>query len=139
VKGTETTSRTFPAEPEALPEVRSFLRDRAAATGLPEPITDDLLLAVSEACANAVLHSGSDSFDVEWRDRPRAIEVVVHDRGTFRRRVRLPSIEGPGGFGIPLMTALTDRLEIREGTAASPGTQVRLTKRRSQGADGSYE
>jgi anti-sigma regulatory factor (Ser/Thr protein kinase) len=67
---------------------------------------------------------------VEWVDAPRAVEVIVRDRGAFRRRVRVPSVEGPGGFGIPLMTALTDRLEISEGTSADPGTRVRLTKRR---------
>jgi serine/threonine-protein kinase RsbW len=139
VNGTRTNSRTFPTAPEVLPEVRSFLRDLAAAAGLSEAVTDDLLLAVSEACANAVLHSGSGEFDVEWRDGPAVIEVVVRDRGTFRRRVRLHSVEGPGGFGIPLMTALTDRLEIREGTAADPGTRVRLTKRRTPGAGESHE
>jgi hypothetical protein len=30
------------------------------------------------------------------------------------------------------MTAVTDRLEISEGTPAQPGTRVRLTKRRSR-------
>jgi anti-sigma regulatory factor (Ser/Thr protein kinase) len=95
VNGTETTERTFPATAESLPDMRTFLRERAAAAELSEATTDDLLLAVSEACANAVLHSGSDVFDVEWLNGPRTIEVVVRDRGTFRRRVRLPST-GPG-------------------------------------------
>lgn len=131
MNGTGTTTRTFPATPEALPDVRSFLRSCSASAGLSEATTDDLLLAVSEACANAVLHSGSDEFDVEWADGPRMVEVIVRDRGAFRRRVRVSSVEGPGGFGIPLMTALTDGLEISEGTAADPGTRVRLTKRRS--------
>jgi serine/threonine-protein kinase RsbW len=121
----------FPATPEALTEVRDFLRRQASAAGLPEAATDDLLLAVSEACTNAVLHSGGDEFDVEWRDGPRAVEVVVRDRGTFRRRVRVTEVEGPGGFGIPLIAALTDRVEISEGTASDPGTRVRMTKRRS--------
>lgn len=131
MRGPETITCTFPATPEALTEVRAFLRRQASAAGLSEAATDDLLLAVSEACTNAVLHSGSDEFDVEWRDGPRAVEVVVHDRGTFRRRVRVTEVEGPGGFGIPLIAALTDRVEISEGTASDPGTRVRMTKRRS--------
>jgi anti-sigma regulatory factor (Ser/Thr protein kinase) len=126
-----TTRRGFPATAESLPRVREFLRACAAASGLSEETADDLLLAVSEACANAVLHSGSEDFEVEWRDSTRAIEVEVRDRGTFRRRVRVASVDGPGGFGIPLMTALADRVEISEGTPADPGTRVRLTKRRS--------
>jgi anti-sigma regulatory factor (Ser/Thr protein kinase) len=40
-------------------------------------------------------------------------------------------VDGPGGFGIPLMTTLTDRVEISEGTASDPGTRVLMTKRRS--------
>jgi serine/threonine-protein kinase RsbW len=131
VRGPGTIKRTFPATPEALTEVRDFLRRQASAAGLSEAATDDLLLAVSEACTNAVLHSGGDKFDVEWRDGPRAVEVVVRDRGTFRRRVRVTEVEGPGGFGIPLIAALTDRVEISEGTASEPGTRVRMTKRRS--------
>ena len=134
-----TIGRTFPATAESLPMVRVFLRERAAASGLSEATADDLLLAVSEACANAVLHSGSTDFDIEWRDGPRAIEVEVRDRGTFRRRVRVPSPERPGGFGIPLMTALADRVEISEGTPADPGTRVRLTKRRSDAMRGPHE
>jgi serine/threonine-protein kinase RsbW len=131
VRRTGTAKRTFPATPEALTEVRDFLRRQASATGLSVAATDDLLLAVTEACANAVLHSGSEEFDVEWRDGPTAVEVRVRDRGTFRRRVRVTEVDGPGGFGIPLMTALTDRVEISEGTASDPGTRVRMTKRRS--------
>ncbi len=131
MRGTGTAARIFQAIPEVLPDVRTFLRDRAAAAGLDESIADDLLLAVSEACANAVLHSGSEEFEVEWRDDPGIVEVLVRDRGTFRRRVRVPSVDGPGGFGIPLMTALTDLLEISEGSPARPGTTVRLAKRRS--------
>ena len=129
-----TAGRTFPAKAESLPDARAFVRERAAASGLSEATTDDLLLAVSEACANAVLHSGSEEFEVEWRDGARVIEVEIRDRGTFRRRVRVASVEGPGGFGIPLMTALADRVEISEGTPGDPGTRVRLTKRRA-GAD----
>ena len=128
--GTETASRSFPATPQALPEVREFLRARARDAELYETTTDDLILAVSEACANAVLHSGSESFEVEWRERHDGVEVRVRDSGSFKRRVRVSSVDGPGGFGIPLMTALTDQLEIREGTATDPGTRVRLIKRR---------
>lgn len=130
MNGTGTASRTFPATPEALPEARGFLRDRARDADLTDALTDDLILAVSEACANAVLHSGSPEFDVEWREDRDVVEVLVRDHGAFKRRVRVASLEGPGGFGIPLMTALTDQLEIREGTSSEPGTRVRLIKRR---------
>jgi serine/threonine-protein kinase RsbW len=124
-------ARSFPAEADALPEVRRFLRERARREGLSQSMTEDLLLAASEASANAVLHSGSSDFDVEWVASDDAVEILVRDRGSFKRRVRIPTLEGPGGFGIPLMTALADQIEIKEGSPARPGTQVRLTKRRA--------
>ena len=127
----ETEARTFDAEPESLAEVRVFIRERAAEAGVSERTRDDLLLAATEAAANAILHSGTRSFEVVWRVRPDAVSIEVRDQGTYRRRVRVPSVEGPGGFGIPLMAALTDELEIREGTLRRPGTSVKLVKRRS--------
>lgn len=127
----ETEARTFDAEPESLAGVRVFIRERAAEAGLSERTRDDLLLAATEAAANAILYSGTRSFEVVWRARPDAVSIEVRDQGTYRRRVRVPSVEGPGGFGIPLMAALTDELEIREGTLRRPGTSVKLVKRRS--------
>jgi anti-sigma regulatory factor (Ser/Thr protein kinase) len=56
--------------------------------------------------------------------------VEVRDQGSFKRRVRMTQVEGPGGYGIPLMMALTDQVVIREGSPERPGTSVRLVKRR---------
>jgi anti-sigma regulatory factor (Ser/Thr protein kinase) len=123
--------RTFPAEPEALAEVRSFLRGLADDAGLSERTTADIVLAASEACANAVVHSGSSDVEVAWTLHPDRVEVEVRDGGQFRRRVRLPGPDGAGGFGIPLMAALSEELVIQEGTRRRPGTRVRLVVRRS--------
>jgi serine/threonine-protein kinase RsbW len=121
--------RTFPAERATLSEVRAFLREEAVRADLHERPTEDLVLAVSEACANAVLHSGSERIEVVWTVTESAVEVDVRDHGRFKRRVRMPQVEGPGGYGIPLMMALADQVVIREGTSDRPGTHVRLVKR----------
>jgi serine/threonine-protein kinase RsbW len=122
------SSQTFPARKESLAEIRAFIRGLAEGVGLSDRTTEDLVLAVSEACANAVLHSGSRSLEVEWRLGAERIQVEIRDQGIFRSRVRVPSFEGPGGFGIPLMAALTEELDIEEGTRRRPGTRVRLVK-----------
>ncbi|MGH2677196.1 MAG: ATP-binding protein [Actinomycetota bacterium] len=122
------SSRTFPARKESLAEIRTFIRSMAEGVGLSDRTTEDLILAVTEACANAVLHSGSRSLEVEWRLGAGRVQVEIRDQGIFRSRVRLPSFEGPGGFGIPLMAALTEELDIEEGTRRRPGTRVRLVK-----------
>jgi anti-sigma regulatory factor (Ser/Thr protein kinase) len=123
------SARVFPADPESLAEIRAFLRPQAAGAGLSSRNAEDLILAVSEAGANAVLHSGSPDIEVVWTSEEDHVEVEVRDQGTFRRRVRLYSLDGPGGFGIPLMAALTEELVIDEGTPKRPGTRVRLVKR----------
>jgi serine/threonine-protein kinase RsbW len=123
------SSRTFPARKESLADIRGFIRTLAEDARLSDQSTEDLVLAVSEACANAVLHSGSRSVEVAWHLGDERVQVEIRDQGIFRNRVRLPSVEGPGGFGIPLMAALTEELQIQEGTRRRPGTRVRLIKR----------
>ena len=122
------SSRTFPARKQSLADIRGFIRTLAEGAGLSDQPTEDLVLAVSEACANAVLHSGGRSMEVEWGLGDEQVQVEIRDQGIFRSRVRLPSVEGPGGFGIPLMAALTEELDIEEGTRRRPGTRVRLVK-----------
>jgi anti-sigma regulatory factor (Ser/Thr protein kinase) len=46
----------------------------------------------------------------------------------FRDRLPVPELEATSGRGILLMTAFVDEIAIREGTAQSPGTTVRLVK-----------
>jgi anti-sigma regulatory factor (Ser/Thr protein kinase) len=122
-------TRSFPAAAPALADIRGFLRELAARAGVGREATNDLLVAAIEACTNAIEHSGSDSVEVSWTDAEDAVTIDVRDAGVFRSRVRIPEVEGPGGYGIPLMAALTDELEIREGTAGDPGTHVRLRRR----------
>jgi anti-sigma regulatory factor (Ser/Thr protein kinase) len=98
------------------------------AAGLSEAVTDDILLATSEACVNAVLHSSSRSVKVTWRASDRCVEVQVADEGVFQRRVPLLEIDHTAGRGILLMTAVMDEVSIQEGTPRSPGTVVRLVK-----------
>jgi anti-sigma regulatory factor (Ser/Thr protein kinase) len=120
------STRSFPADPSVLADIRRFLKEQAGRAGMDREATGDLLVVTIEACTNAIQHSGTDSVDVTWTATQDEVEIDVRDRGVFRRRVRMPELEGPGGYGIPLMTALSDELEIREGTPSSPGTHVRF-------------
>jgi anti-sigma regulatory factor (Ser/Thr protein kinase) len=118
--------RSFPAEPESLQAVRAFIRERAHEASLHTEDADDLVQAVSEICANAVLHTGSREFAVLWSVRPgAAAEIKVSDQGVFAPR----AFRGrAGGFGLPLAAALVDEVSIARGTPAEPGTTVRLVK-----------
>jgi len=120
--------RSFRAHPSALYEIRQFVRGLAEAVPLPDRTRDDLLVAVTEACANSILHTASPDVRVSWRASAECVEIEVRDDGVFKRRVPMPEVRGGGGHGIPLMMALVDELSIREGTIAHPGTLVRLVK-----------
>jgi serine/threonine-protein kinase RsbW len=125
--------RSFRAHPSSLYQVRQFIRQQSETVDLPGEVVDDLLLAVSEACVNAVLHSSSRTVKVAWRYSAGCAEVVVHDEGVFQRRLPMPELDGPSGRGILLMMAVMDEVTIHEGTSRTPGTQVRL--RRCHGVD----
>lgn len=124
------TTRTFPAHPSALYRIRRFLRESIADSRLGHGATDDLVLAVSEACANSLQHTATVDIRVTSTIFPDRVEVEVEDDGLFGRRIPIPELEVEGGHGIPLMMALMDEVQIRKGTHLHPGTVVRLTKYR---------
>ena len=124
-------SRTFPALPSALYEVRKFLREEAERAGLSASSSNDVVLAASEACANAVLHSGSAEMGVTWHHEEDCVEVTVQDEGVFLRRVPIPELDRTSGHGIPMMMALMDEVSVQEGTEHRRGTTIRLRKCRA--------
>jgi serine/threonine-protein kinase RsbW len=102
---------TLPARPENVAVVRHVLGALAEALKLPGDVTDDMRLAVTEACTNVVRHAyeGEGKIDVVVRRRGEALEVVVSDAG--RGIGPSPDAAGPG-LGLPLIAALADYLEI---------------------------
>ena len=134
-----------PASNEYLAVVRTVTATLAAvASQLPDARIDDLRLAVTEACANAI--------DAERRkpdDHQRPIRltlevdgdkvaVEVHDEGGGFDPDALTAHPPPNrperlaferGLGIPLMRALADDVEFR---SDGEGTTVRLVIARRQ-------
>ena len=120
--------KTFPARTTDLHRIRAYIREEGERASLPADLTRDLVLAVSEACANAAIHSGSDETRVELHIEADRVECIVEDSGVFSRRIPVPELGLRGGRGIPLMMALMDEFTIREGNDGDRGTQVRLVK-----------
>ena len=106
--------------------VRAFLRQLAAEElGFPPERTFDVLVAVSEATANAVQHAhGSGEVRVEIEVLGDRLEVSV--RGTGEFQVPAPA-EGREhrGLGLPLMATLSDHLALY--SRPDGGTLVTLT------------
>ncbi|HEX2030296.1 MAG TPA: ATP-binding protein [Actinomycetota bacterium] len=116
---------SFASEPGAVPEIRRRTQEIAERAGLGPNARDDLLVAVSEAATNAVLHSRSPRLEVEWKRSRDRIIVSVRDEGTFEE----PAEAKQRGWGLHLIGATTDDVVLRPGTAQRPGTEVRLVKR----------
>jgi serine/threonine-protein kinase RsbW len=105
---------TLPARPENVAVVRHVLGALAEALALPSSVTEDLRLAVTEACTNVVRHAyadGDGAIDVVVRPKGDALEVIVADEG--RGLGPSPDTAGPG-LGLPLIAALADTLEIQQ-------------------------
>ena len=127
---TSTFSRnlTVPLEASRLAEIRRFVEAACNCANLDPERTFDLKVAVSEACANAVEHSGDAGSPLKVRARCRAgrLTVEIYDHGGFH-----PPYSANGSqrdhrlLGIPLMIALTD--EVRITKLRSGGTRVTLS------------
>jgi anti-sigma regulatory factor (Ser/Thr protein kinase) len=125
-------ARSFPAQRAVLREIRAFIREQAREHSFAEE-AESLALAVTEACANAMIHTSCTKIGVTWSSSSDRAQIDVVDDGIFRRRVPVPEVDGEGHRGIPLMMALLDQVSISGGTQARPGTKVTLVKFRDSG------
>jgi anti-anti-sigma factor len=112
------------AEPQHLAPLRRALSRWLSEAGATKDEVDDIVLAISEATSNAVLHAyGPEDgvFEIAAKAAGGVIEASVRDRGRWRTR-------GPdqGGRGIRLMRALVDSADIASGPA---GTEVKLRRK----------
>ncbi|HWC26828.1 MAG TPA: SpoIIE family protein phosphatase [Solirubrobacteraceae bacterium] len=104
-------------------ELRAWLH--SAGAGAAE--AGDVLVAVGEACANAIEHSGAapdSAIEVRGALVGREVVLRVRDRGTWRHGESEPE----RGHGLRLMRTLMDEIEIDSG---HEGTRVQLRRRLS--------
>ena len=119
-------SQTFPAEARSLGAIRRLVRSAGAAARLDEGALGDVVLATSEASANAVLHSGATRIRVETGLTNSCFEVNVEDDGTFEGdgRARDPS----RGRGLRIIRVVMDEVRVRRGRVGGQGTRVTMRK-----------
>ena len=120
---------TLPARPENVAVVRHVLGAFAEALQLPDPLIEDMRLAVTEACTNVVRHAYADGEPgpVEILIRPEGdtLLVVVSDQG---RGLRASANSTGPGLGLPLIAALSHSFEIEQ--LPDKGSRLRMAFRR---------
>jgi serine/threonine-protein kinase RsbW len=104
----------LPAVPDSVPRARALVRAAAGAPGIDADATWALMLATTEAVANAVEHGGGGGIRllIEWKDEGLCVEV--HNHGPFR--VELAEDNKPKrGRGLSLIAEVVDRLHLEPG------------------------
>jgi anti-sigma regulatory factor (Ser/Thr protein kinase) len=115
-----------PAVPASLQAIRSAVRYWLAARGATGAEIQDLVLAIGEACSNAVEHAygpAGGTVTVTLRIEPPDVVAEVVDTGQWR----VPRGRNRGR-GIPVMRQVTDSVQI---DTTPPGTRVRICKNMS--------
>lgn len=120
-------TRRFAAERTVLAEVRRFVA-READRHAFSTIVHDLQLAVTEACANSILHSGTKEIRVSVAPVGGCLEITVEDDGVYGRVRPVPEADDTGHRGLHLLAAMVDDFTVHRGTRRRPGTVVRLVK-----------
>ena len=128
----------IPARPEFVGLARLVVSSLASSRrALADDRIDDLKLAVSEACTNAIEAHVEVSVDervlVRWREADDRLEVSVEDRGPGFDPDELPEhppvtdperLNFERGLGIPLIRTLVDEVSF---DPSDQGTAVHMT------------
>jgi len=128
----------IPARPEYIALVRLVVSSLASGRRvLADERIDDLKLAVSEACTNAIEAHGAVDVDervrVRCQDGDDRFEVSIDDRGEGFDPASLPEhppvtdperLNFERGLGIPLIRTLVDEVRFDSG---DDGTSVTMT------------
>jgi anti-sigma regulatory factor (Ser/Thr protein kinase)/ligand-binding sensor protein len=142
---TDSTSRilhpelsfSLPPDPAALFGVRRRIRTHLQLSPLDPNQIDDVVLAIEEACTNAIRHSGSlEDVDIRLAFDGQVIEVMVRDHGqgfdaSLFNPDELPDPMAEGGRGLFLISRLMDHLDIE----TEDGCALRMRLRGSRDAD----
>jgi serine/threonine-protein kinase RsbW len=108
----------LPASPASARTARSIVGKAASEAGLDGEATWDLLLATSEAFANAVRHGKAwpnNCILLTTEPCERGLRVEVCDCGSFDSTLEPAPLDATFGRGIPIIAAVVDRLEVKNG------------------------
>jgi len=119
---------SFAGSPSCLAELRRAIRRSLAEVpgAIPDEVVDDLVLAVSEAATNAILHGSGDAQPVTVTVRVGGgwVEATIRDRGR-PAAPRTAPVASLRGRGLWLIGQLVDELRLAK---ARPGTLVTLRR-----------
>jgi integral membrane sensor domain MASE1/anti-sigma regulatory factor (Ser/Thr protein kinase) len=114
----------IPADPSKLVSMRRDVTRWLTGHDAPAEVAADIVLATSEACANAIEHAygpGEGAVDLDAVVEDGLVTVVVTDAGRWRE-----ARSRDRGRGLALIDACMDTCEVTTGAA---GTELRMRRR----------
>ncbi len=129
---------TLPRDSRYVATVRLTLVGIATRMGFNYQAIEDMKVAVSEACTNAIEHATpvvgeqDDVITLTFIEHPQSLEIRVADQGpgfdaTDERLWEHKGLPGENGLGLFLIRSLMDKVEIEKG--APVGMVVCMAKR----------
>ncbi|GIJ47586.1 hypothetical protein Val02_44720 [Virgisporangium aliadipatigenens] len=124
-------SLSLPRETGSVPVARKVLGATLNTVGITEECRADILLALAEACANAVRHAQpADSYEVAVDLDDAMCQIAVIDEGNgFDPATQRPlgSALDETGRGLRIIEALSDQFDLLRNEPK--GTTLRFAKR----------
>jgi len=121
----------LPRDHLTVPMVRHLFGASLDRLGVATECVEELELAVTEACSNALkhAHAGEEQYEVSARVDGRSAEVTVTNLsppGELPESFSVAALDAESGRGMLLMSHLVDHLSFRRN---NDSTSVRLSKK----------
>ena len=131
------------SDPKLLASIRSLVRSWLESWEMDEKTTHDVVLAIDEACTNAIRHAykgrNDGSVELTLNAAPEYLEFQVSDQGVpcpveraAKREMEPPDPDQltPGGLGIQLIYNVFDEVDFCSGEEC--GNRVTMKLKRSK-------
>lgn len=126
----ETIRMEIASNPQYVSVVRLTTSGIANKIGFCLEDIEDIKVAVSEACTNAIKHSLDNKFCVEYTifENGLTIKVIDNGKGYNTDSVAKPNLSEPkeSGLGLFIIQSLMDDVEINSNVDS--GTTIKMTK-----------
>ena len=126
----ETIKMEIPANPDYVSILRLTTSGIANKLGFSMDDIEDMKVAVSEACSNAVKHSEDNKVIINFNllNNGIQIEIIDNGKGYDVDSIETPDLSNPkeGGLGLFIIQTLMDEVNIS--SKGNQGTTIKMTK-----------
>ena len=126
----ETIKMEIASNPQYVSVIRLTTSGIANKIGFCLEDIEDIKVAVSEACTNAIKHSLDNKFSVEYTIFENGLTITIIDsgKGYDVDSIDVPNLEEPkeSGLGLFIIKSLMDEVDIK--SDIDNGTIIKMTK-----------